>query len=183
VQPEKVELPRMSGIVPRGWKKLDENTIGEFGLNQVFKQFLGKARADELAAFWSGDRYAVYEQSPEGRALLVVRVRLAAEAEAAQFFTGYSELLEKKYANRSSVVKQANSLFFENPSGGAFIRCSGRDCLLGEGATRAQFDAMTRSLGWPRLRAGLPASPRLPAAAAFLPLPPTQLLSQPPAAR
>jgi hypothetical protein len=181
VQPETVELPRMNGIVPRGWKKLDENVIGEFGMNQVFKQFLGKARADELAATWSGDRYAIYEQSPQGPALLVIRVRLAGEAEGARFFAGYSELLEKKHTSRISVVKQANSLFLETSEGGAFLRCSGRDCLLGEGATRAQFDAMTRSLGWPQLRAGLAVTPPLPAPPAFLAaarVPPAQPLAR-----
>ena len=112
VQPQAVQLPAFGGIVPRAWKKLDENVIGEFGIHQVFKQFLDNARADELAAAWSGDRYAIYEQSPEGRALLVIRVRLAGEAEAAKFFAGYSELLVKKYANRSAFTKQTNSLFF-----------------------------------------------------------------------
>jgi hypothetical protein len=149
VQPEAVQLPAMNGAVPRGWKKLDENVMGEFGLNQMLKQFLGKARADELAATWAGDRYAVYEQSPQGRALLVLRLRVAGEAEASRFVAGYSELLEKKYADRASVAKQANSFFLDAPDGGAFVRCVGRDCLLGEGATRAQFEAMTRSMGWP----------------------------------
>jgi hypothetical protein len=181
VQPETVELPQMNGIVPRGWKKLDENVIGEFGLNQVFKQFLGKARADELAATWSGDRYAVYEQSPEGRALLVIRVRLAGEAEAARFFAGYSELLGKRYAKPASDVKAANSLFFDTANGGAFIRCSGRDCLLGEGATRAQVDAMARAMGWPVARAAAvsPARPfRRPGSLALAGGQPGQPLSQ-----
>ena len=160
VQPEAVQLPSLGGIVPRGWKKLDENIIGEFGLHQVFKQFLGNERADELAATWMGDRYAIYEQSPQGRALMLIRVRLAGEAEAARFFGGYSELLEKKHTSRTSVMKQPNSFFFDTPDGGAFIRCAGRECLLGEGATRAQFDAMGRAMGWPALRAGLSEEPR-----------------------
>jgi hypothetical protein len=181
VQPEAVALPRMNGVVPRGWKKLDENVMGEFGFNQVFKQFLGKAPADELAATWSGDRYAIYEQSPEGRALLVIRVRLAGEAEAERFFAGYSELLEAKHASRTSVVKQTNSLFFETPDGGAFVRCAVRDCLLGEGATRAQFDALVRSMGWPVLRGALAVAPPRLDASAFLPIPhmaPAEPLSQ-----
>ena len=161
VQPETVALPAMNGVVPRGWKKLDENIIGEFGFNQIFKQFLGKDRADALAAAWSGDRYAIWEQSPEGRTLLVIRVRLAGEPEAGRFFAGYSELLEKKHVSRTAEISQPSSFFLETPGGGAFIRCSGRECLLGEGATRAQVDAMTRSLGWPAPRAGLGMAPRL----------------------
>ena len=159
VKPEAVEMPKMNGVVPRGWKKLDENVMGEFGMNQIFKQFLGKARADELASTWAGDRYAVYEQSPQGGALLVLRLRTAGEAEAARFFAGYSELLAKKYADSASAAREANSLFLATPNGGAFVRCVGRECLVGEGATRAQFDALAHSLGWPAPGTILAASP------------------------
>jgi hypothetical protein len=167
VRPETVELPGLDRIAPRGWKKLDENVAGEFGFNQVFKQFLGKERADALAADWRGDRYAIFEESPEGRALLVIRVRLSGEAEAARFFAGYSELLEKKYASRVSEVKQPNLFSFETAGNGVAIRCSGRDCLLAEGATRARFDAMTRALGWPAMRAGAAAARREAAAVRY----------------
>jgi hypothetical protein len=187
VQPEDVKLPRMKDVVPRGWKKLDENVMGEFGLNLMFKQFLGKARADELAAGWSGDRYAIYEESPEGRALLVLRVRLAGEPEAAKFFAGYSELLEKRHASPGpEPLREPNALFFEPPAGGAFIRCSGRECLLGEGATRAEFDALGRAVGWPALSARVAPMPPVTQASAFQPLlyvPPVEALPEDPAAR
>jgi hypothetical protein len=185
VLPEKVELPRMNGIVPRGWEKLDENVIGEFGMNQIFKQFLGKARADELAAGWRGDRYAVFEETPQGPAMLVVRMRLAGEAEAARFFDGYSELLDKKHSASGSASRQARSLFMETPNGGAFIRCVARDCLFGEGATRAQFDAMSGSLRWPQQRAAASVPPLVGVAAfqAAARLPRADSLSQSPAAR
>ena len=160
VQPERVQLPALGGIVSRDWKKLDENVMGEFGLNQALKQFLGKERADDLAAAWSGDRYAIFEQSPDGRSLLVIRLRLASETEAARFFGGYSELLEMKHTIRASVARRPNSFSFDTSDGGVFIRCSGRDCLLAEGATRAQFAAMTRAMGWPAIPAVLPATPR-----------------------
>jgi hypothetical protein len=176
VQPETVEMPALREITSRGWKKLDENVMGEFGLNQIFKQFLGKERAGDLAAAWRGDRYAIFEQSPESSALLVIRVRLAGEAEAAEFFSGYSELLEKKHAGRTSVVRRPNAFSFETSGVGVFIRCAVRDCLLAEGATRAQFEAMTRSLGWPAVPAALPPAPR--AAAAMLGIRQTEALLQ-----
>jgi hypothetical protein len=160
VQPETVSLPGLGGMAPRGWKKLDENVLGEFGLNQIFKQFLGKERADDLAASWSGDRYAIFEQAPNGRTLLVVRVRLAEEADAAAFFGAYSELLKKKHASRASVARGPDSFSFETSSGGVFLRCSGRECLTAEGATRAQFEALTRAIGWPAGRADLPPTQR-----------------------
>jgi len=111
----------------------------------------------------------------------VIRVRLAGEAEAARFFASYSELLEKKYAKPASVMKRANSLFFDTGNGGAFIRCSARDCLLGEGATRAQVDSMVRAMGWPAARAAaaLPVRPsRQPALFVLAGVPLEQPLSQ-----
>src|SRR6185295_2928974 len=124
--------------------------IGEFGFHQIFKQFLGNLRADQLAATWSGDRYAIFEQSPQERTFMVIRVRLADEAETARFFSGYSELLETKYAQRSSLSRQSNFLVFETPQeGGIAIRCQLSECLLAEGASRAQFEKMTRSMRWP----------------------------------
>jgi hypothetical protein len=182
VQPEAVHLPAFGGLVPRGWKKLDENVMGEFGLHQMFKQFLGKQRADELAASWSGDRYAIWEQSPQGPTLMVMRVRLGAESETTSFFEGYRQLLEKKHADAKSPVSQPNSFFVETAEGGAFIRCVARDCLLGEGATRAQFDALIRSIGWPALHGGTNASVRAAARTARMgllphPIPPPMVLS------
>jgi hypothetical protein len=153
IVPETVGLPELKGAVPRGWKKLDENIIGEFGFHQIFKQFLGNQRADQLAASWDGDRYAIYEKSPESPTFLVIRVRLAGEAETTRFFGAYSELLEKKYAERSSISRQGNFLAFQTPpSGGVAIRCEVRECLLVEGATPAQFEKMTQSMSWPAVR-------------------------------
>jgi hypothetical protein len=188
VKPETVLLPPLNRVVPRGWKKLDENVMGEFGMNQVFKQFLGKTRADELAATWAGDRYAIYEESPQGRALLVIRLRVAKEAQAAQLVAGYRELLEKKYPDQASATRQANSLFVDAADGGAFVRCVGRDCLVGEGATRAQFDALGRAMNWPAAGAIAARAPRrserFESASLAIPrVPPLKPLSQGLAAR
>jgi hypothetical protein len=155
VQPERVELPILGQAATRGWKKLDENLIGEFGWNQIFKQFLGKGVADELAPLWSGDRYAIFEESRGGPTLLVIRVRLAEERAASRFFAGYSELLERKHQNRASVIRSADSLSFDAAGTGVFLRCAGRDCLLAEGATRGQFEAIITALGWPTLQASM----------------------------
>src|SRR5205807_3937201 len=38
----------LSSLLPDGWKKLDENLIGEFGLREILKQFLGDTRAGAL---------------------------------------------------------------------------------------------------------------------------------------
>ena len=37
--------PTTKGVFPADWKKLDENNMGEFGLQEILKQFLAKDRA------------------------------------------------------------------------------------------------------------------------------------------
>lgn len=154
VMPVQVALPPLDKIVPRGWKKLDENLLGEFGLNQVIKQFLGKGPADELAESWVGDRYAIFERQPGGQTLLVIRVRLASDEDAAQLFEGYSQVLEKKDTDRSDLQRRHNFLSFETPAGGVFLRCFASECFTAEGTTREVFDAMTRAMKWPDAPSG-----------------------------
>jgi hypothetical protein len=149
VMPAPVTFPRLDKIVPREWKKLDENLLGEFGLNEVLKQFLGQARADQLAASWAGDKYAIFERQPGGQTLLVIRLRLDSDEDAARLFGGYSEVLEKKDDNRTDLLRRPNFFSFETPDGGVFLRCFASECLTAEGTTRQVFDAMTRAMNWP----------------------------------
>src|ERR1039457_3527611 len=52
IAPPKITLPATAGLISADWKKLDENNMGEFGLLEIFKQFLPKDRATNLAAAW-----------------------------------------------------------------------------------------------------------------------------------
>ena len=149
VMPATVALPPLDKIVPRGWKKLDENLLGEFGLNEVLKQFIGQKRADDLAASWVGDKYAIFERQPGGQTLLVIRLRLASDEDAARFFGGYSEVLEKKDDNRTDLLRRPNFFSFQTPDGGVFLRCFASECFTAEGTTRDVFDAMTHAMNWP----------------------------------
>jgi hypothetical protein len=61
-----VTLPAMDKTIGPGWKKLEDNIMGEFGWKEVLKQFLGDNKATPLSTAWDGDRYQVYEQAPAG---------------------------------------------------------------------------------------------------------------------
>ena len=149
VMPAKVEIPAAKGAISSDWKKLDENNMGEFGLQEILKQFLAKDRAATLAARWSGDRYAIYENQKNKRTLLEFRIRLSSDADAARFFGAYSELLELKYAQRTNLMRRPNFFSFDTPEDGVFIRCMASDCFILEGGTRSLFDRMTAEIGWP----------------------------------
>jgi len=169
-----VTLPAMDKTIGPGWKKLEDNIMGEFGWKEVLKQFLGENKAAPLSVGWDGDRYQVYEQSQPGdqepavepkggqqqggsqkavpqkggKLLLIARLRLANEDQGRQFFTAYSLALGKKHSQRSDEVKQQDFYRFTTADGGVFLRCVVRDCVTLEGGSPALFAALTKELGW-----------------------------------
>ena len=149
VQPATMELPPTKGVISSDWKKLDENNMGEFGVQEILKQFLPKDRSTKLAASWAGDRYVIFENPKNKRTMLLFRIRLASDAAAARFFGAYSEILEMKYDQRTNLMRRPNFFSFDTPEDGIFLRCMDTDCFVLEGGTRAMFDRLTIEMGWP----------------------------------
>lgn len=146
--PGGVALPSLETMVGTGWSKLEENTLGEFGWDEVLKQFLGEERAKPLSQAWNGDRYAVYEEKQTKRLLLVTLLQLNSEETAERFFGQYSEALEKKHAGRTSLFSRPNFFSFETPDGGVFLKCLGAECITFEGGDRSLFLKLNKELGW-----------------------------------
>ena len=149
VGPAKVTLPGWKGVAPADWKLLEENVMGQFGVEEVLKQFLDPARAAQLSPTWDGDRYAVFEDPKTKDTKLVWLLALETEDDAARYFGQYSEALETKYADRTKLFRRPNYFQFETPTGGVYLRCLGLQCLTVEGASRQTFEAVNRAIGWP----------------------------------
>jgi hypothetical protein len=148
VKPEVVSLPEWKGVVPGDWKLLEENTMGEFGVEEILKQFLDENRAELLAPAWKGDRYAVFEDAKTKATPLVFRLALDTADDAAHFFGQYSEALEHKYKTRTELFRRPNFFQFQSESGGVYLRCITTHCVSVEGATRETFDKIDRAIGW-----------------------------------
>ena len=148
VKPEAVTLPEWKGAVPGDWKLLEENVLGEFGLQEVLKQFIGQDRADSLSAAWTGDRYAVFEDSKTKEIPLVFRLVLDNAEDAVRFFGQYSEVLELKHKSRTALFRRPNYFQFQTDTGGVFFRCVGTTCLAVENASRETYDNINRDIGW-----------------------------------
>jgi len=148
VQPVQVTLPDLSTLLPAEWKQLDANVMGEFGVQEVFSQFLGKDRAEDLAPGWTGDRYAILENQRTKQILLVFRLDLDNEADATRFFEAYSEVLKLKDGARTNSVRGPRFFSFDTPDGSVFLRCVAKECLNVEGTSRSFFDKITQSIGW-----------------------------------
>jgi hypothetical protein len=148
VKPVPVALPEWKSVAPADWKLLEENVMGEFGLDEVLKQFLGAQRADALSPAWAGDRYAVFENQQTKETPLVFRLRLDNEEHATRFCGQYSEALEIKYKDRTGLFRRPNYFQFNTGNGSVFLRCVGTDCLVVEGASRETYDKITKAIGW-----------------------------------
>ena len=147
--PASVAIPSLEKLLGPDWVKIDENAMGEFGWKEILKQFLGEQAATPLAATWSGDRYALYEQKPTKRLILIARLHLDNEEHTGQFFGRYADALEQKYLGHENAPRSSNFLTFDTPDGGVFLYCVGAECLSVEGASRAVFDGLDGMIGWP----------------------------------
>ena len=155
VQPAKVKLPALSGNAARQWKKLESSVGGEFLLMEWLKEFMGPARAKELASAWTGDEYAIYAEAKPApgtklpRSLLLWRIATAGDEDAARLFGGISQALQMRYEDRARLLRRPNYFEFQTPQGGVFLRCVAAECLVVDGADRTAYDEVTRAIGWP----------------------------------
>ncbi len=148
VKPETVTLPEWKALVPSDWKLLEENTMGEFGVNEILKKLLDENRAELLSPAWKGDRYAVFEDAKIKSNPLVFRLALDNTDDTAHFFGQYSEALEHKYKTRTELFRRPNFFQFQSESGGVFLRCVATQCLTVESATRETYDKINHAIGW-----------------------------------
>ena len=147
-KPVAATLPTWKGVVPENWKLLEENTMGEFGVGEVLKQFRKENSEDPLSTAWKGDRYAVFEDAKSKTTPLVFRLVLDSPEDAARFFGQYSEALELKHSGRTNLLRRPNYFQFQTDSGGVFLRCVANTCLTVENATRETYDKIDKAIGW-----------------------------------
>jgi hypothetical protein len=147
-KPVAVTLPAWKGVAPDDWKLLEENTMGEFGVGEVLKQFKKDNSENPLSTAWKGDRYAVFDDPKSKTTPLVFRIALDSPEDAARFFGQYSEALELKHSGRTNLFRRPNYFQFQTDSGGVFLRCVANTCLTVEGATRETYDKIDKAIGW-----------------------------------
>jgi hypothetical protein len=152
--PIKLDLP--ATVPGDDWTLLEENALGEFGWKEVLKQYLDKARAESTAAAWNNDVYATFEEKKTKRLVLFTRVRLTDADATSNFFTQYSEALEKKYPSRSLLNQRSNFLSFDSGDGVVYLRCEEKECVTLEGGTSGMFLQWLGKLGWPLLPKAAP---------------------------
>jgi len=143
-----VQLPRTTPLnsVP-GLKMLDENTLGELGVNALLGQFLSEERARTAGSGWTGDRYIVYEDRAHESYALVARTRWASTEAALGFFRDYHTVLTQKYPELSPDPRSTAERFIGHTASGEVILLrAGDEVRWAEAVPSNQVDAMLKWL-------------------------------------
>ena len=94
--PQEIKLPNFSD--QPHWKCLASNGLGEFGIQVLLALHLDAATAQQAAAGWDGDRYAVYEVAPDQLAMIWVS-SWETDADAREFSEAITAWAQKSGRN------------------------------------------------------------------------------------
>ena len=95
--PQLVTLPPLTGTLGAGWRMVDTDVLGEFGLGLYLDVHTGSSEAKVAAEGWGGDRYAVYWREDESAFVLVLRLAWDTSADADEFFNAYVRFAEDRF--------------------------------------------------------------------------------------
>lgn len=102
--PIKVDLPDLRTVLGTGWKRIDYDVNGQWGLYLILDQFLNApAESKRAAAGWGGDRYAVYEGPDVGDVLIAQMTVWDTEKDAREFFEAYGKRTIGRYVNTEKI--------------------------------------------------------------------------------
>jgi hypothetical protein len=85
-----------------GWRRLSANTVGEFGVIVLLRQFDREADAAAVAEGWRGDGYVAFDTG--GAGLLRWRSEWASAAAAKRFADAYRDVVTKRNAQRQPAL-------------------------------------------------------------------------------
>src|SRR5205807_4939288 len=86
-------------LLTGGWRRLDYDIEGEWGLYLILDQFLkSPAESRRAAAGWGGDRFEVYE-GPHGEVCFASLSAWDTANDAREFYDAYVKRTELRYPN------------------------------------------------------------------------------------
>jgi len=142
-----ITLPEPKPTLALGWRLVNEDEMGEWGLSAVLGTFLDEATGQRLAVGWRGDRSQILEDS-QGKLALIYRVRWEAEEGAQAFAQAYAGLLEKKYpALAGKGAKGPGSLWsWQDGSATSIVERRGAEVVVLERVPTAAETALRQAL-------------------------------------
>jgi hypothetical protein len=133
--PVGIQIEDMSSNVLPGFKKIWENTFGEYGWAILLQQYMTEKEALYSVRGWRGDSIQIYENKDNRGLLMAGYVVFDGEESADDFFRSYQELLKKKY-DVDIFRRSDDTIFWVSLKGGdseAYVERFGRRVVIVEG--------------------------------------------------
>ena len=129
--PIKVQLADALPVLGAGWKRISLDVNGEFGYRVILSEFLSRSEADQAAAGWGGDQYAVYENN--GAVVLAHLSVWDTVKDTDEFFKSYAARTATRYKNAKE-VKVGSGVQYTTTDGETLIEKNDQVVLIIEGA-------------------------------------------------
>jgi hypothetical protein len=110
--PQIVTVPPLTDTLGADWRLVDEDVLGEFGLQQYLQVRVDPSDAEVAAEGWGGDRYAVHWRDDESAYVLVEHLAWDTPADADQFFSAYTQFAEHRFGSQPTRSETNNRLWW-----------------------------------------------------------------------
>jgi hypothetical protein len=97
--PQVVTLPPLTDTLGAGWRLVDEDVMGEFGLQLYLNVHNNSSDVERAVEGWGGDRYVVHWREDESAAVLALRLAWDTPADATEFFDAYGDFAEGRFGS------------------------------------------------------------------------------------
>ena len=135
VKPTEPDLP--DPHLKRAFKSLVGGTLGELEHSVMLEQYVGKARAAQIAPHWRGCSFELRENKKAARTVLLYAVEWDSEENARQFFAAYREVLTKKWKKMVVASESADAVTGDGDDGRFELRRKGSVVTSVEGLAPA----------------------------------------------
>lgn len=113
--PSEIAFPNLEKVPAlKQWELLTTDVVGEFQWRVIFKEQGLGADAEDAAAGWDGDRYAIFKRKDSDATVMLMSTSWDSAAQAEEFASAYRRLLANKYADAAEptrVVQKKENVF------------------------------------------------------------------------
>jgi hypothetical protein len=141
-KPGKPELPKIA--FNKEGKEVSEGSVGEFDHNMLLKQYLGEAKAAQLAPHLRGGQFRIVTSGKERKPVLEYVSQWDSEEEAGTFFEAYEKILQGKWKH-CDISSSSSTVFAGTGDNGHFVtRLAGN--------TVSSVEGLSDPADWQRLK-------------------------------
>lgn len=134
--PTLIDIPILREMLGNQWKLLHTDCLGQANIHALIKEFYKKSKPkiiSRVASGWDGDRYWAFENSNDGRLLLIWYLYWDSEKDSREFFKTYKKLASKKYEDYHPVEETETKALASTEEDSVLIEMRGRNVLVIEG--------------------------------------------------